>query len=92
MHISGDTLLSRELDAIPRRFPDIDVAIVHLGGTKSPGVLMVTMDGRQGADWVNLINPRRVLPVHSDDHGVFGSPLADFRDHVERSGQGSRGT
>ncbi|GAA0835946.1 hypothetical protein ACFQVD_10195 [Streptosporangium amethystogenes subsp. fukuiense] len=53
---------------------------------------MVTMDGRQGADRVNLINPRRVLPVHYDDHGVFSSPLADFRDHVERSGQGSRGT
>ncbi|MFI6452632.1 MBL fold metallo-hydrolase [Streptosporangium amethystogenes] len=92
VHISGDTLLSRELDAIPRRFPDIDVAIVHLGGTKLLGVLMVTMDGRQGADWVNLINPRRVLPVHYDDYGVFSSPLADFRDHIERSGQGSRVT
>jgi L-ascorbate metabolism protein UlaG (beta-lactamase superfamily) len=90
LHVSGDTLMSRELDAIPRRFPDIDVGIVHLGGTKLLGVLMVTMDGRQGADWVDVINPRRVLPVHHDDYGVFSSPLADFRDHVERRGHGGR--
>nr|BFE81743.1 hypothetical protein GCM10020093_043440 [Planobispora longispora] len=56
LHISGDTLMNRELDAIPRRYPDIDAAILHLGGTKVLGTT-VTMDGRQGADWLYLIDP-----------------------------------
>jgi L-ascorbate metabolism protein UlaG (beta-lactamase superfamily) len=87
--ISGDTLLDRRLAAIPIRFPEIDLAIVHLGGTRLLGSL-VTMDGEQGASWVDLIDPRTVVPVHYDDYTVFSSPLSDFRDHVERAGLSDR--
>ncbi|MFI7698874.1 MBL fold metallo-hydrolase [Nonomuraea sp. NPDC049480] len=90
LHISGDTLLDRRLDAIPIRFPEIDLAIVHLGGTRLFGFLLVTMDGEQGASWVDLINPRTVVPVHYDDYAVFSSPLDDFRNHVERAGLADR--
>ncbi|WP_188187282.1 MBL fold metallo-hydrolase [Nonomuraea sp. SYSU D8015] len=90
LHVSGDTLFDRRLDAIPIRFPEIDVAIVHLGGTKLLGFLLVTMDGEQGASWVDLINPRAVVPVHYDDYTVFSSPLADFRDHIEQAGLADR--
>ncbi|MEV0380989.1 MBL fold metallo-hydrolase [Nonomuraea sp. NPDC050643] len=86
LHISGDTLLDRRLDAIPRRFPDIDLAIVHLGGAKLLGTLPITMDGEQGAAWVDLINPHTVVPVHLDDYDAFGSPLDDFRHHIEQAG------
>jgi L-ascorbate metabolism protein UlaG (beta-lactamase superfamily) len=86
LHISGDTLFDRRLDAIPRRFPDIDLALVHLGGTKLPGGLLVTMDGEQGASWVSLIRPHTVVPVHYDDYAAFSSPLDDFRHHIERAG------
>ncbi|MFB4265024.1 MBL fold metallo-hydrolase [Nonomuraea sp. GTA35] len=89
LHISGDTLLDRRLDSIPRRFPDIDLAIVHLGGTKL-GTLLLTMDGEQGAAWVDLINPHTVVPVHYDDYSVFSSPLDDFRHHVEQAGLADR--
>ncbi|HVE97005.1 MAG TPA: hypothetical protein VNA67_08475 [Pseudonocardiaceae bacterium] len=41
------------------------------------GVLL-TMDGRQGADLVLLVGPRMTVPVHTDDHTVFRSPLSDF--------------
>ncbi|SDL30001.1 MBL fold metallo-hydrolase [Nonomuraea jiangxiensis] len=92
MLISGDTLMAGELAEIPRRFPDIDVGIVHLGGTKLLGMLMVTMDGRQGAQWVDLIRPRVVVPVHYDDYTVFSSPLSDFREKVEQAGHGARVT
>ena len=88
--ISGDTLLTRELDAIPQRFPDIDLGIVHLGGTRLLGLLTVTMNGAQGAGWVDLIRPREVLPVHFDDYTVFRSPLADFRERIERTPHGGR--
>ncbi|MBB2912614.1 L-ascorbate metabolism protein UlaG (beta-lactamase superfamily) [Streptosporangium becharense] len=90
IHLSGDTLMDhRCLSGIPRRFPDIDLGIVHLGGTRILGML-VTMDGEQGARWVNLINPRTVMPVHYDDYTVFTSSLDDFRRHVERVGWADR--
>jgi L-ascorbate metabolism protein UlaG (beta-lactamase superfamily) len=51
--------------------------IPHLGGTKAFGVT-VTMDGRQGADLVDLLKPPVVVPVHFDDYTRFSSPLGDF--------------
>ncbi len=90
VYISGDTIMTGELAEIPRRFPDIDLGIVHLGGTRLLGLLTVTMDGRQGARWVDLIRPRTVLPVHFDDYAAFASGLADFRAEVEATGNGGR--
>ncbi|GGL11298.1 hypothetical protein Sme01_42200 [Sphaerisporangium melleum] len=86
VHVSGDTLLDERLNAIPRRFPDIDLAIVHLGGTKLLGTLLVTMDGMQGAHWVELIGAAHNVPVHFDDYEAFSSGLDDFRRHVNRLG------
>ena len=44
VYLSGDTLTGDHVDEIRERFPDIDAAVVHLGGTR---VLLrtVTMDG-----------------------------------------------
>src|SRR3954468_17448095 len=47
IYITGDTLLHDRLAEIPDRYPAIDLALVHLGGTRVLGV-MVTMDGRDG--------------------------------------------
>ncbi|MFI7633483.1 MBL fold metallo-hydrolase [Nonomuraea sp. NPDC049400] len=90
IHVSGDTLLDRHLDSIPRRFPDIDLALVHLGGTRLLGLMLVTMDGEQGASWVDLMNPHAVVPVHYDDYAAFTSPLDDFRHHIEQNGLADR--
>jgi len=90
VYISGDTLVVDDLAEIPRRFPAIDTGVFHLGGTTLPGGLMVTMDGRQGADLLELVQPRTVVPVHYDDYTVFASPLSDFRLEVERRGLGDR--
>jgi L-ascorbate metabolism protein UlaG (beta-lactamase superfamily) len=77
VYVSGDTLTGDHLDEIARRHDDIDVAVVHLGGTR---VLLhtVTMDAAQGVDFVQRVRPRRVVPVHHDDYRVFRSPLEDF--------------
>ena len=90
LYISGDTLLVEELSDIPQRFSDIDTAVLHLGGTVLPGGLMVTMDARQGADLMQLLDPGTVVPVHFDDYGLFKSPLSDFRAEVERRGVADR--
>lgn len=68
IYISGDTLLIPELAEIPKRYPSVDLMLVHLGGTTVPSpsvpLVMVTMDGKQGVELVRLIGPDVVVPVH----------------------------
>jgi L-ascorbate metabolism protein UlaG (beta-lactamase superfamily) len=78
LYITGDTLYRPGLRAIPERYPDIDTMLVHLGGTRILGLLL-TMDGRQGADLVELVRPGLTIPIHYDDYPVFRSP----RSHLD---------
>jgi len=78
VYLSGDTLLYDAIAEIPRRFPELDAGVVHLGGTTLPGGLVVTLDGETGADLVKLVDPAVVVPVHIDDYPVFKSPLSAF--------------
>jgi L-ascorbate metabolism protein UlaG (beta-lactamase superfamily) len=89
VYITGDTLNVPELQAVTERFPDVDVMVTHLGGTRALGVL-VTMDGRQGTDLVERIRPPVVVPVHYDDYTVMRSPLSDFVDEMTRRGHAAR--
>jgi L-ascorbate metabolism protein UlaG (beta-lactamase superfamily) len=86
VYLTGDTLLVDELQQIPRRYPTIDAAVLHLGGTQLPGGLMVTMDAVKGADLMQLVEPGLSVPVHFDDYSLFKSPLSDFRSEVGRRG------
>ncbi|GAA2442780.1 MBL fold metallo-hydrolase [Streptomyces glaucus] len=86
LYVSGDTLLFDGLDEIARRYPDITLAVLHLGGTTLPGGWMVTMDGAQGAELVDRLRPRLTLPVHYDDYSVFRSPLSAFLTEAQRRG------
>ncbi|MGZ3145839.1 MBL fold metallo-hydrolase [Lentzea chajnantorensis] len=87
VYLSGDTLVHPSLRQIRDRFADIDLAVVHLGGTKVLGVLL-TMDGEQGADLVELLSPRTTVPVHYEEYGVMKSPLSDFTAEIARRGTG----
>lgn len=77
LYITGDTLMYDRLKEIPERYPDIDLALVHLGGTKVMGVLL-TMDGEQGAEALELIDPDAAIPIHYEEYTVMKSPLSDF--------------
>ncbi|MCW2700851.1 MAG: putative Zn-dependent hydrolase of beta-lactamase fold [Blastococcus sp.] len=81
--ISGDTLFRPMLGEVLERCGPLDVLIPHLGGTRALG-LTVTMDGRQGADLVELLKPPVPVPVHYDDYDRFTSPLGDFVTEVAR--------
>jgi L-ascorbate metabolism protein UlaG (beta-lactamase superfamily) len=76
-YISGDTIYRPWLGEVLQRCGPLDVLIPHLGGTRALGVT-VTMDGRQGADLVELLKPPVTVPVHYDDYDRFASPLGDF--------------
>ena len=54
IYISGDTLIIDDLREIPQRYPDIDLGLLHLGGTRVLGI-MVTMDGKQGVDALQIV-------------------------------------
>jgi L-ascorbate metabolism protein UlaG (beta-lactamase superfamily) len=78
VYISGDTLTGDHVSQIAQRHPDLDVAVVHLGGTR---VLLhtVTMDAEQGVDFLRRVRPTQAIPVHHDDYGVFRSSLDEFQ-------------
>ncbi len=85
LYISGDTLIIEELEEIPKRFPEIDIGLFHLGGTRVLGV-MVTMDDQQGVEAIRIINPDTAIPIHYNDYDVFKSPLEDFKVAAEAAG------
>jgi L-ascorbate metabolism protein UlaG (beta-lactamase superfamily) len=89
LYITGDTLVIDELQEIPRRYPQIDLALLHLGGTRVLGIL-VTMDGKQGVQLLQMVAPQRAIPIHYNDYDVFTSPLADFQQEVQAAGLGER--
>jgi L-ascorbate metabolism protein UlaG (beta-lactamase superfamily) len=78
LYISGDTLLHDRLHDIPRRYPEIDLGLFHVGGTTILGVL-VTMSGERGVHAVEIIHPRVAIPIHFNDYSVFLSGLGAFR-------------
>ncbi|WDT74410.1 MAG: MBL fold metallo-hydrolase [Candidatus Manganitrophus sp.] len=78
LYITGDTLVFDGLKEIPKKFPEIDLALFHLGGTRIMGMLL-TMDADQGVEAIRIIQPRRVVPIHYNDYTVFKSPLEDFK-------------
>jgi L-ascorbate metabolism protein UlaG (beta-lactamase superfamily) len=85
IYISGDTLIIDDLREIPRRYPDIDLGLLHLGGTRVLGI-MVTMDGKQGLEALRIVDPEIAIPIHYNDYDVFKSPLSDFQHEVAEAG------
>jgi L-ascorbate metabolism protein UlaG (beta-lactamase superfamily) len=87
LYITGDTLVIDDLKDIPRIYPEIHLALLHLGGTRVLGVL-VTMDAKQGLEMMQLVRPQTAIPIHFNDYDVFTSPLSDFRQEVTAAGLG----
>lgn len=85
MYISGDTLVHEDLHEIPRRYKHIDLALLHLGGTRILGI-PVTMDAAQGIECLRIIRPDLAIPIHYNDYDVFKDPLENFVRAVERAG------
>ena len=85
IYISGDTLIIDDLREIPQRYPDIDLGLLHLGGTRVLGI-MVTMDGKQGLEALQIIDPAVAIPIHYNDYDVFKSPLSEFQREVAEAG------
>jgi len=84
LYITGDTLIHDRLREIPQRYPEIDLALLHLGGTRVLGIL-VTMDADQGVEAMRIVDPKTAVPIHYNDYTVFKSPLEDFKRAVAQA-------
>jgi len=84
LYITGDTMLVASLEDIPRRYPDIDLGLIHTGGTTFL-VTVVTMTGEQGVKAVEITKPRIAIPIHYNDFSVFLSGLGDFKKAAQAS-------
>ena len=84
MYVTGDTLVHDRLEQIPQRYPDIDLALIHLGGTRILGILL-TMDAEQGVKALQIIQPKTAVPVHYNDYAVMKDPLSAFKLKAEEA-------
>jgi L-ascorbate metabolism protein UlaG (beta-lactamase superfamily) len=85
IYITGDTMVFDDIKEIPKRYPNIDLALLHLGGTTVMGI-MLTMDAKEGLEMFNVINPKKAIPIHYNDYDVFKSPIEDFQAKVKEAG------
>lgn len=89
LYISGDTIFYEGLREIPERAGQVDLCLVHLGGTRVMGVT-VTMDAEQGVEFLQTIQPRAAAAIHYDDYEAFKSPIEEFVTAVDAAGLGDR--
>ncbi len=75
--ISGDTLLFDELREAPKRFPDVDLALMHVGGEVIRGHL-ASADEEQALGLHTLFDPHQTIPIHADDFDAYAYPLEWF--------------
>jgi hypothetical protein len=84
-YISGDILMYDDIQEIPRRYPDIDLALLHLDGTRIFGIVTETTDGKDGVRMLQIIAPH-ARPIHYNNYDGFKSPLSDFEKEVQAAG------
>jgi L-ascorbate metabolism protein UlaG (beta-lactamase superfamily) len=89
IYITGDTMVFNDIKDISKRFPNVDIALLHLGGTTIMGI-MVTMDAKEGVKMFKLVEPKKAIPIHYNDYDVFKSSIEDFKKEITENGLGER--
>jgi L-ascorbate metabolism protein UlaG (beta-lactamase superfamily) len=76
VYFGADTLLIPELQEIPRRFPQIDAALLSVNGLKIRPRLnkQVVMNVQEAAETCRLLRPARAIPIH---YAYSGGPIGD---------------
>jgi L-ascorbate metabolism protein UlaG (beta-lactamase superfamily) len=65
IYLAGDTRYHADMAEISKRFPEIDVALMHVEGLSFFGK-MVNMDPNEALSATRLLRPRIVVPYHRD--------------------------
>ncbi len=85
IYTTGDTLLTDDVLHVAERFPDIDVAFLHLGGGRF-GPFQVTMDAGQGVVLMRRLRARQTVPIHFNGYARMKDPIDHFIGAVNVTG------
>lgn len=79
VYVSGDNASLDRVRRVADRFPDIDTAILFAGAAKVPFIDdILTLNGQRAADAAQLLDVRRVVPVHCDSWAHFSEGLDEI--------------
>lgn len=85
--VTGDTVLYPALQEVPARLR-IGTVLLHLGSVRFrylSGWLRYTMDAREGAELIELVDPTHVVPVHYEGWSHFQQGRASAEAVLARS-------
>lgn len=85
--VTGDTVLYPALREVPSRLR-IGTVLLHLGSVRFrylSGWLRYTMDAREGAELIGLVDPTHVVPVHYEGWSHFQQGRAPAEAVLSRS-------
>ncbi|HET6166477.1 MAG TPA: MBL fold metallo-hydrolase [Marmoricola sp.] len=92
--VTGDTVLSPAVREVPSRL-EIGTVVLHLGSVRFrylSGWLRYTMDAREGAELIELVEPTHVVPVHYEGWSHFQQGRAGAEPILGRSSYADRVT
>ncbi len=92
-YVSGDNAsvkVAKEAgDRIKKEFGDIDTAILFAGAARTPAILdnaPLTLTSKMAAQVAKDLNPRKVVPVHTDSWNVYSEDIESLTKAFEEQG------
>jgi L-ascorbate metabolism protein UlaG (beta-lactamase superfamily) len=91
-YVSGDNASLDVVDAIARRVPEIQVAVLFVGGANVGrfGDEPLTLDAARASAAADLLPGARIVPVHHSDWAHFVEPLSAVEARFESGGRRAR--
>lgn len=71
VYFGGDTRLIPELHEIPKKFPNIDLALLAVNGLTVTGAGPMVMNAQEAAELVALLHAKVAVPMHYAFHGSW---------------------
>jgi L-ascorbate metabolism protein UlaG (beta-lactamase superfamily) len=93
VYVSGDNASIHAVAEVVRRFPDIDVAVLHAGAARVPGKFRgraLSLDGIRTAAAAAILGPVDVIPVHCDGWAHFSEGRDDIVRAFDDAGLGAQ--
>ncbi|MDM7856141.1 MBL fold metallo-hydrolase [Cellulomonas alba] len=92
VYVSGDNASVDVVDQVARRFPDIGLAVLFVGGANVGrfGAEPMTLDARRASAAADLLDRAKVVPVHHTDWAHFVDPLSAVQERFARGGRAER--
>ena len=79
LYVSGDNASVPLVEQIAGRFPDIEIAVLFAGAARVPELdATLTMTSTDAARAVDILSPRVVVGLHTDDWEHFSEGRADL--------------